>query len=247
MQAKIFAHRGASKHAPENTMDAFTLAYQEGADGIETDVHLTKDRVPVLMHDERVNRTTNGTGYIKDYTFSQLKKLDAGAWFSPDFAGARILRLDELLEWIDDKSLYLNIELKNNKIDYRHLETIVYDRLSNYRLLHRTILSTFNPISIKKLKTLNQTIGTALLSSKRDKNLVSSAGQLGANAVHIKYQRLQQKLVNSCHHRDMAVRVYTVNKPKQMLHCFRTGCDGIFTDVPKIAIQCRAQIKEESM
>ncbi|SFD52128.1 glycerophosphoryl diester phosphodiesterase [Lentibacillus persicus] len=239
MQPKIFAHRGASRHAPENTMDAFKLAYQQGADGIETDVHLTKDRVPVLMHDERVNRTTNGTGYIKDYTFSQLEKLDAGTWFSPHFAGCRILQLDELLEWIRDKPLYLNIELKNNKIDYSHLESIVCERLSQYRLLHRTTLSMFNPLSIRRLQSLNQPDGLALLTSSRIKNPVWSANQAGANALHIKYARLSQKIVDACHRRDMAVRVYTVNKPKQIRRCFSTGCNGIFTDVPQVAVEYR--------
>jgi len=242
LQAKIFAHRGTSKHAPENTMAAFSLAYQQGADGIETDVHLTKDHVPVLMHDERINRTTNGTGYIKNHTFNQLKDLDAGSWFSPEFIGSRIISLDEFLEWIQDKPLYLNIELKNNKIDYNHLEHIVYDRIAHYHLLHRTTLSTFNPKSVKRLKHMNRNIGVALLISKRYKNLVSAAKDLGANAIHIKYRLLNQLLVDRSHQENMAIRVYTVNKPKSMMRSFSMGCDGIFTDVPKTAIQYRDPI-----
>ncbi|TFJ93746.1 glycerophosphodiester phosphodiesterase [Lentibacillus salicampi] len=246
MQANIFAHRGASKYAPENTMASFSLAHQQGADGIETDVHLTKDHIPVLMHDERVNRTTNSSGYIKDYTFEQLRQLDAGAWFSPEFAGSRILSLEECLEWTQDKSLYLNIELKNNKIDYKHLETIVYDKLSRYHLLHRTILSTFNPISVKRLKHLNQNIGVALLTSKRSRNLVSAAKDLGANAIHIKYRLLDHLLVDQSHQENMAIRAYTVNRPRQMLRALSIGCDGVFADVPEMAVHYRDQFQNHS-
>lgn len=239
MLTKIIAHRGASTLAPENTMPAFELAYQQGAEGIETDVHLTKDTIPVLIHDEHVKRTTNSIGYIKDYTFEQLKQLDAGSWFSPKFAGSEIISLEEFLKWIQDKPLCLNIELKNNKIDYKNLENIVYDMISHYQLLDRTTLSTFNPSSVKRLKTFNSKIGIALLTSKRSKNLVSNAKDLGANAIHIKYGLLNQLLVDKCHQEEMAIRVYTINKYKHMIRCFKTGCDGIFTDIPHKALQYR--------
>lgn len=112
---KIIAHRGSSALAPENTMAAFELAYEQGAEGIETDVHLTKDNIPVLIHDENVKRTTNSTGYIKDYTFDQLKQFDAGSWFSVKYAGSTIISLEEFLNWFQDKALCLNIELKNRR------------------------------------------------------------------------------------------------------------------------------------
>ncbi|WP_010530886.1 glycerophosphodiester phosphodiesterase [Lentibacillus jeotgali] len=247
MQPNIYAHRGASKQAPENTMAAFSLAYKQGADGIETDVHLTKDYIPVLIHDEHVKRTTNGTGYIKDYTFRDLQQLDAGSWFSPEFAGSRIISLDECLKWIYDKPLHLNIELKNNKIDYNRLERIVYDRISHYHLLHRTTLSTFNPISVSRLKHLNQYIGVALLTSKRYKNLVAAAEDLGANAIHIKYRLLNRLLVDQSRQKNLALRVYTVNKPKHMIRSFSMGCDGIFTDIPEMAVHYRNQFGDQPM
>ncbi|SFA72483.1 glycerophosphoryl diester phosphodiesterase [Lentibacillus halodurans] len=247
MHANIFAHRGASKDAPENTMAAFHLAYEQGADGIETDVHLTKDHIPVLMHDERINRTTNGAGYIKDYTLGQLQELNAGSWFSPEFARSRIISLEEFLEWIQDKPLYLNIELKNNNIDYNQLEHIVYDRILDYHLLHRTTLSTFNPTSVRRLKYLNRTIGVALLTSKRYKNIVTAAKDLGANAIHIKYRLLNQLLVDQCHQENIAIRVFTVNKPQHMLRSFSMGCNGIFTDVPEMAVRCRNQLNDQSI
>lgn len=240
---KIIAHRGASALAPENTMAAFELAYEQGAEGIETDVHLTKDNIPVLIHDENVKRTTNSTGYIKDYTFDQLKQLDAGSWFSVKYAGSEIISLEEFLNWTQDKALCLNIELKNNKIDYKNLENIVYDMVSHYKLLSRTTLSTFNRNSVERLKPFNGNIGVALLTSKRSKNLVSHAKGLGANAIHIKYRLLNQLFVDKCHQEQMAVRVYTINKQPHMSRCFKMACDGIFTDVPHKALQYRELFK----
>lgn len=232
MSTKIIAHRGASKLAPENTLPAFQLAYELGADGIETDVQLTKDQVPILIHDEGLKRTTNGYGYVKDYTFQELKKLDAGSWFSTSYTNTKLLSLDEFLNWIKDKSLCLNIELKNNKIDYKDLEKIVYSKLMDYQLLNRTTLSTFNPKSVKRMKKVDKQIDAALLTSRRRKDLVGYAKSLGADAIHVKYRLLSRKLVDRCHQEDIAIRVYTINKTLYMKRCFNLDCDGIFTDIP---------------
>ncbi|WP_369797407.1 glycerophosphodiester phosphodiesterase [Paucisalibacillus sp. EB02] len=236
---KIIAHRGASKLAPENTMYAFELGYKLGAEGIETDVQLTKDNIPVLIHDETVKRTTSGTGYVKDYTYEELSKLDAGSWFSPEFRNARIITLEEFLVWIKPKDLYINIELKNNKIDYKNLESIVYNMLKTHRLLERTTLSTFNPNSVKRLVTYQNNIEIAFLTSKKYPNLVEYARKLGANALHVKYRLVNQQLMEQAYEKNMPVRVYTVNKYKPMMHCFNQGCDGIFTDVPYKALTFR--------
>ncbi|PAV29566.1 glycerophosphodiester phosphodiesterase [Virgibacillus profundi] len=245
MKTKIIAHRGASKQAPENTMPAFELAYHQKADGIETDVQLTKDNIPVLIHDEHLKRTTNGTGYIKDYTFEQLNNFDAGSWFTDKFASTKIISLEEFLIWAKDKALYLNIELKNNKIDYKNLESIVYELIEHYQLLNRTTLSTFNPSSVKRLKSFNKEIEVAFLTSKRNKNLVRYAQELGANALHIKYRLFTPLLVNQCHQAEMAIRVYTVNRLANMKKCFNFDCDGIFTDVPEKALQYREMVDQK--
>ncbi|MFZ3577101.1 glycerophosphodiester phosphodiesterase [Virgibacillus sp. DJP39] len=241
MLTKIIAHRGASKRAPENTLPAFELAYDLGADGIETDVQLTKDQIPVLIHDEGLKRTTNGYGFVKDYTLNELKQLDAGSWFSPFYANTRLLSLKEFLIWAKDKPLYLNIELKNNKIDYKNLEKIVYKLLKEFELLNRTTLSTFNPKSIKRMSKLDKQIDAAFLTSKRRNDLVEYAQSLGAKAIHIKYRLLSRKLVDHCRKEEMAIRVYTVNKTTQIKRCINLNCNGIFTDVPGKAHQIKIQ------
>ncbi|ASN05352.1 glycerophosphodiester phosphodiesterase [Virgibacillus necropolis] len=236
MSTKIIAHRGASKLAPENTLPAFQLAYDLGADGIETDVQLTKDQVPILIHDERLKRTTNGFGYVKDYTYQELKQLDAGSWFSISYANTPLLSLEEFLIWIKDKPLCLNIELKNNKIDYKDLEKMVYTMLIDYQLLNRTTLSSFNPKSIKRMKKIDKRIDSAFLTSRRRKDLVAYAKSLGAHAIHVKYPLLSRKLVDRCNKEEIAIRIYTVNKALHIKRCFNLNCDGIFTDVPGKAI-----------
>ncbi|WP_405027722.1 glycerophosphodiester phosphodiesterase [Lentibacillus songyuanensis] len=245
MTTKIFAHRGASMHAPENTMPAFQLAYEHGADGIETDVQLTKDNIPVLIHDEQVKRTTNGSGFVKDLTLHELKQLDLGAWFSPDYRGTTILSLEEFLQWIEPKSLYLNIELKNTKINYKNLESIVHGMLSRYQLLDRTTLSTFNPVSIRRLREHYHDLDIAFLTSRRNRKLVRNTRILGANALHVKYRLLRPSLVDACRQTNMELRVYTVNRAVQMHRCFTLRTDGIITDVPDLAVQQRKIYQSE--
>ncbi|MGM8213345.1 glycerophosphodiester phosphodiesterase [Virgibacillus sp. W0430] len=240
MQTKIIAHRGASKVAPENTLYAFQLAYEYGADGIETDVHLTKDRVPVLIHDEHVKRTSDGFGFIKDLTWKELKSFDFGSWFSDSYADAKIMSLEELLHWIRNRELFLNIELKNNKIDYPHLEEIVCDMIMHYELKQRTTLSSFNAKSIARLQKRTDAIEVAFLTSKsKFVGLASYAKAIGAQALHVKYRLLNKRLVKQCNALQLPIRVYTVNKFAHMHKCFLLECDGLFTDIPKQAVQCR--------
>lgn len=237
LKTKIFAHRGASKMAPENTMPAFNLAYNIGADGIETDVQLTKDGIPVLIHDETLRRTSTGTGFVQDHSLEQLKELDFGSWFSPKYSDTSIVTLDEFLTWVKNKDLLINIELKNNVIDYKHLETIVYEKLQHYELINRTIISSFNPKSIKKISKLDSNLETAFLTSQRIRHLLPFSKSLGATAIHAKYRLLTNRLVYRCEQEELALRIYTVNQPSRIMKCFKLGCDGIFTDVPHLAIE----------
>ena len=239
METKIFAHRGASKYAPENTMPAFELAYEMEADGIETDVQLTKDGVPILIHDETLERTTNGVGFVKDYEFHELQKLDAGAYFSSRYTGTRLISLEEFLEWVTDKPLYLNLELKNNKINYKGLEEKVLQLIRAYKVEHRTIISSFNSESVKKMRELDANLDVAYLRSKKHEALTSYAKSLGASSLHIKHTLLNQQVLYSSEVMNMPIRVYTVNRSANILQCLRKKCAGIITDVPDRAVKLR--------
>nr|WP_138416820.1 glycerophosphodiester phosphodiesterase [Aquibacillus sediminis] len=242
MKTDIFAHRGASKYAPENTMPAFNLAYQMGAEGIETDVQLTKDDIPVLIHDENVRRTSNGTGFVQDYTLRELQQLDAGTWFSKQFKDTRIPSLEEFLRWAKTKKLLINLELKNNVLEYKGMEKIVNQYVNFFHLSDSTIITSFNSDSVMKYNTINCSISTGLLTSQKSKDLPSYAKDLGADSLHIKYRLLNRKLVRQCQQHNINLRVYTVNQPSQMTRCMKLGCDGIITDVPDIALKQRDKL-----
>jgi len=240
----IIAHRGASKSAPENTMAAFEKCYRQGVQGIETDVQLTKDNIPVLLHDETLRRTTDANGYLNEYTYRELQRVDAGSWFSDKFAGERIVSLESFLKWAGNKPLYLNLELKNNKLDYKGLEGIVYELLKHHQLLERTIISSFNAASITRMKPFNRHVEVAYLTSKKKRNLISYTKKIGANAIHIKYRLLNNQIVKRCRQEKMSLRVYTVNRQKRMDKCFTYGCDSIITDIP---VRGMAQYKRFKM
>lgn len=236
---EVFAHRGASMYAPENTMSAFKKAHELGSDGIETDIHLTKDNIPVLIHDEDVKRTTNTRGLVQQYTFQELKQFDAGSWFAQAFKEEQIISLEQFLHWIQDKDLNMNIELKNNKIDYLHMEEIVYEQIKHYQLLERTIFSSFNPDSVKRLQQYSGEVEVAWLTSRKSRKLIKSAKELGANALHIKYPLLTKKLMKQAKRENISVRTYTINKISQMKNSFQEKCQAIITDLPDIAIRER--------
>lgn len=238
---KIFAHRGASNYAPENTMAAFELAVSQGAEGIETDVHLTKDNIPVIIHDEKIDRTTNNTGLVKDYTYDEIRQLDAGSWMSKSFSKETIISLEEFLKWIKDKDLLMNVELKNNKINYPHIEAIVYEQIKYHKLSDRAIMSTFNKQSIKRCKTLDSSIEVAWLTSKRNRNLISDFKKTGADAIHMHYRLLNKKDINKANYERIPIRVYTINKRRQLRKCYSLQCAAIFSDIPDFSKLVREQ------
>lgn len=238
----IYAHRGASKAAPENTMPAFELAAKQGADGIETDVQLTKDQIPVLIHDENVRRTTDGIGFVQDYTYKELQELDAGSWFSSTYSNTTIPTLDQLLAWNKKKKLKLNIELKNGVIDYEHIEKIVCERIQAHKMEKLSVISTFNFKSLKRLQKLNCAIPYSYLTSRRNPDLVQLAKELGVTGLHIRYRLLSKRLVEKAKTEKIYTAVYTVNHPFSIARVLRLGAHGLFTDIPSLAIQIRKKL-----
>ncbi|PAD36837.1 glycerophosphodiester phosphodiesterase [Terribacillus saccharophilus] len=237
MSTKIFAHRGASKYAPENTMAAFRLAELMQADGIETDVQLTKDQVPVIIHDETINRTTNKRGLVRNLTYEELRQTDAGAWFSRDYAGEKIISLDVFLQWIKKTPMLLNLELKTNKFPYPGIEKIVLQCLTYHGMKDRTTISSFNTDTILRFSALDNEIDTGFLTSRRPRQLFSLMEEIGAKALHPKYRLLNKKLIQDCLQHQVPIRVYTVNQPVYILRALEANCDVIISDVPDRALE----------
>lgn len=167
------AHRGLESIAPENTLVSFILAIEKGADGVELDVQLTKDNQVVVIHDITIDRTTNGTGKVKDKTLAQLKQLDAGSWFGSKFSKVKIPSLEEVLRMFHGKeNVILIIELKNSGL-FSKLPRKVVGLINYYNMERQIYVASFNLIALWHTKNLNPRIRTSLLGlySDRQDNL----------------------------------------------------------------------------
>ncbi|WP_440895791.1 glycerophosphodiester phosphodiesterase [Amphibacillus sp. Q70] len=235
----IIAHRGASFYRPENTLAAFELAYQQGADGIETDIHLSKDGIPMLIHDAQINRVTHATGLVNQLTCQELKEYDIGSWFNSKYHTERMVTLAEFLHWAHGKNLLLNLELKTGDMDDSSIEKIVYQEVDKYKMLNQVIFSSFNSQTLERLKKIDPNTKVAILASRHQLTLLQTSQQLQFNGVHLKHNYIDRVIIRKYHREGKYVGVYTVNNPNQMRRCFQANCDMIITDRPDLAIEKR--------
>lgn len=231
---KIYGHRGFAGIAPENTLASFKKALEAGVDGIECDVHLSKDGYVVVCHDPTLDRTTNGTGMIKDLTWRELQALDAGSWFSQEFSGERIPGLADLLELVSGYDITLNIELKTGKVAYEGLEEAVIELLKKYNMVERSVISSFNLESLAKVKALMPRIAIGALY--KDMNDIPSFWEtmdsLRANALHPCFRGLLPEVVVEAKRRGYVVNVWTLDEPSDIEQVICLGVDGVITDYP---------------
>lgn len=234
----IFAHRGASDAAPENTLPAFARAVEQGADGIELDVHLSRDGELVVIHDETLDRTTDGAGWVKDRTLAELRALRADNGL-PGFAEARIPTLREVLDLLRPTDLLLNIELKTSLVWYEGIEAKTLALVAEYGMQDRVIYSSFNHYSIEKVRQLDPQAETAYLYSDIICDVEQYAAVHGVKGLHpglwnVKMADLLQVYLHS----GLAVRVWTVNEAADLCWLMKAGADVITND-PKLALQLR--------
>jgi glycerophosphoryl diester phosphodiesterase len=240
---QIFAHRGFSAIYPENTMKAFIEAEKAGADGLEVDVQLTRDGEVVVIHDEKVDRTTTGTGFVKDLTFKELRKFDAS------YKNKRLLRREpipsfiELLEWLSQNNLICNVELKNGIFPYTGMEEKVISLIRQYNLEDRIIISSFNHYSIVYSYRLAPEIETAPLYSEGIYMPWVYAQSIKAKGIHPKLIAAPNEIILNAMENGIAVRPYTVNKEKDMQRLFEIGCTAFITDDPVKALEIKKTIK----
>ncbi len=231
---KIFAHRGARAYAPENTMAAFRLGWEMQADGIELDVQLTRDDQVVICHDHTINRTSSGKGWLRDYTLSELKRLDFGGWFAPKFAGEAIPTLAEFAAWFQTTPMTLNVEIKNGPVIYAGIEEKVVAILGEYRLLERTIVSSFYHPSLVRLRELAPGLKTAALFSVRPLDPCRLARETGAAYLHPSWHYLDAAWTKEAKASGLGINAYTVNSPEEYAFFKALDIDGIFSDYPDI-------------
>lgn len=224
------AHRGASGHAPENTLAAFRLAREMGADGFEFDVQVTRDGVPVIIHDEALVRTTGATGYVFDTAFEEIRRLDAGSWYGEQFRGEKIPSLEEVFAEFGD--LVLNVELKNSYYDMPQLEEKTIALIRQYGLERQVIVSSFHHKSMQQMHRLAPDIKTGLLYDCVLADAVAYAKRLGASALHPYFGTVKPDLLNEAHAAGLMVNVWTVNDETHMRLCAEAGADAIITNYP---------------
>lgn len=230
----VWAHRGASGYAPENTLEAFAKAIEMGADGIELDVQMTKDGQLVILHDETVDRVSNGKGFVKDYTYEELVKLNVNKKF-PEYGKVTIPTLEEVYRLIQDTDLMINVELKNGVIFYQNLEERVLELTDWYGLGDRVIYSSFNHYSIMKLKRLQPCVKTGFLYEDGYLNMPLYAEQYGVEALHPAIYNLQYPhFIEDCRARGIALRVWTVNDTEDMKMLCENGINSMITNYPDI-------------
>lgn len=233
----IYAHRGFSGKYPENTILAFKKCLDMDIYGIELDVHKTKDGKIVVIHDETVDRTFNGHGFVKDLTLRKLKTLNSSFEGYQNNKECKIPTLEEVLILISSTNLILNIELKTDKVNYTNIEKDVLKLILKYNMKNRVLISSFNSNSLKNFHKLAPSIKTALLCYLPINNVVEFAKSLGNSYLHPPLILVNESLVELCHKNLLGVNVYTVNEEEDMIHCLDLNVDGIFTNYPDVALK----------
>lgn len=238
MAAKVFAHRGASGERPENTISAFSLALEEGADGIELDVHLSKDGEVMIIHDESLLRTAGIDRMVSEMTRSELEATSAGKTFSDEFGFTPIPSLEEYLCFMEGRRDKLtNIELKTAPLYYPGIEEKVMALVAKHGLESNIIYSSFNWLSVVKVKRMDPSAKVGLLFSGMPlHNLGAIMRDLDIACFHPDFHDLSEDIVKSLHSEGREVNVWTVNGPEDIRSCLSWGADGIITNHPLRAL-----------
>lgn len=238
---KIFAHRGASAYVPENTIPAFLMAMEQRADGIELDVQLTKDGVPVVIHDEFLERVSGVPGAVWEYSLEEIKKISVPCGFKR-YPDVKIPTLDEVLKAVKPSELEINIELKTGIYWYPEIERIVLDAVRREGMEERIIYSSFNHYSIQKLKELDEQAETAYLFSDVILDVEKYAKNTGVQGLHpALYHVKMADFLEEYKKSGLAVRFWTVNEESDVKYLVNKGIDAIITDCPDIAVHARAE------
>ncbi|SEC74402.1 glycerophosphodiester phosphodiesterase [Paenibacillus sp. GP183] len=237
----IIGHRGAKGEAPENTLASFQMALLQEAQGIELDVHLTKNGDIAVCHDETIDRTTDGSGFIHEMTTSEMKSFDAGSWFSSSFQGQQIPLLGEVFDLVPD-SIMINVEIKasyDGKMEERLL-----DFLRERERLENVVISSFDHKCVRRVKQLEPDAKVGLLYSTNLIDHAEYAKMVGVEiySLHPHYQSFDKADVDKAIAAELAVYCFTVNHIEDMRNMIRCGVSGIITDFPARLAQLLKQM-----
>jgi glycerophosphoryl diester phosphodiesterase len=232
MKTHIFAHRGFSGMFPENSIQAFREAVIVGADGIELDVQRTADGELVVIHDERLDYSTTMTGWVRDTRWKELRTARLRPRGEQTVHDQTIPHLNDVLEFLADEGMLVNIELKNGLVRYPGIEEEVIAALDRYNLRDATIVSSFNHDSVLHVKGIDASIRTGIIFAGRLHELWNYARSLKADALHPDRGFVDAEFVHAAHQEGFLVNTYTVNDELEMQRLRDARVDGIITNFP---------------
>jgi glycerophosphoryl diester phosphodiesterase len=238
----VIAHRGCSGRAPENTVAAFGLAIEMKVDLVELDVQFSNDKEIMVIHDETVQRTTNGRGEVAEMTREEIQQLDAGSWFSPRFKGRKVPTLAEVFQLVKPSRSDLLIEIKEGGSLPHNFEKTIVGVVQRYEMQNRVIVQSFSRAALGKTKQADPSLGIGLLIDYRSNNLVTEARAVGAETLVVKSNLIKGEIIEEAHRKGLRVFVWTVNRRAEIKKMLTLGVDGIITDYPERVHQMKLQL-----
>ncbi|MGL4392691.1 MAG: glycerophosphodiester phosphodiesterase family protein [Fusobacteriaceae bacterium] len=238
MEKIIFAHRGMSSLAPENTISAFKLCKENGLKWFECDVDFLKDETIVITHDDTLDRCTNKSGKVYELEKKDLENIDAGSWYSEKYIGERIPTFEELIKVINNFELNVNLEIKPSNLSENIIENNLKNLTREIKKINsniKIIVSSFDHVALSKFKKMNPHISVACLYwlSEFSKNCVTTLEHCQAEYIHPENSTVTKELVEYFKNKNYKINIYTVNDLSRANELFNWGVDGIFTDVPQ--------------
>ena len=230
---RIVAHRGASGHAPENTLAAIKLAAEQGATWIEIDVNVSRDGIPLLHHDDGLSRCSNDHGLVIEHNFSTLAKLDSGSWFDPAFAGEPIATLEQCLDLCRALKLSINLEIKPCSGWELPTTRHIAETINAQTELPPILISSFSHIALLEAARLMPTVPRSSLFLVAPPDWQALTTEAGASNIHLHANSLlTAAAVDTFHQAGLGVYCYTVNTVEEANAVFKLGVDGVFSNYP---------------
>lgn len=233
---QIIGHRGACGYAPENTLESIRTAADMGVEWVEFDVKLTKDDVPILFHDDTLDRTTNGAGNVADTYYDDIQALEAGSWYADSFTGIKIPTLEEAIEVLVEFDLGANVEIKPCPGREKETTEIALDILSQYWDDHdRLLISSFQHVALETAMDMAQDWHRGLLlPDEWPENWVELADYLDVSTINVNGNTVTREQVEAIMDQDKPILAYTINDPQVARKLQGWGVDAMFTDVPDV-------------
>ena len=233
---RIIGHRGAAGYAPENTIEGIHTAADMGIEWVELDVKITKDEIPIIFHDETLERTTNGTGLVAQATYEEIKELDAGSWYGESFIGVAVPSLEDVIEVLIDRDLGLNLEIKPCPGREKETAEVALDLLSTIWDDHdRLLISSFQHVSLETALDMAEDWHRGLLIPEEwPDNWAEMAEYLKVSSVNVNASTVKREEVESVMDMEKPILAYTVNDAQQARILQSWGVDGFFSDTPDL-------------